>query len=100
MKKKVLSVLMACVVTVMSVDLTAVAAQVTEMPEARGNVPSHGEPQTPAPSSEVALDLKMDGRVKPSRVPHCFHKRIRKTIIPLPSFSTDCGPPLRFHPRG
>ncbi|XP_040476125.1 Golgi membrane protein 1 isoform X5 [Ursus maritimus] len=28
------------------------------VPQVRGNVPSNGEPQTPAPSSEVALDLK------------------------------------------
>ncbi|XP_055283691.1 Golgi membrane protein 1 [Moschus berezovskii] len=32
-----------------------------EVPEARGNVPSHSEPQTPAPSSEVAFDLKRQG---------------------------------------
>lgn len=32
-----------------------------EVPEARGNMPSHSEPQTPAPSSEVAFDLKRHG---------------------------------------
>ncbi|XP_040476122.1 Golgi membrane protein 1 isoform X2 [Ursus maritimus] len=31
------------------------------VPQVRGNVPSNGEPQTPAPSSEVALDLKRQG---------------------------------------
>uniref|UniRef100_A0A673TWY6 Uncharacterized protein n=1 Tax=Suricata suricatta TaxID=37032 RepID=A0A673TWY6_SURSU len=32
-----------------------------EVPQVKGNVPSNGEPQTPAPSSEVALDLKRQG---------------------------------------
>uniref|UniRef100_A0A7N5K6I1 Golgi membrane protein 1 n=1 Tax=Ailuropoda melanoleuca TaxID=9646 RepID=A0A7N5K6I1_AILME len=31
------------------------------VPQVRGNVPSNGEPQTPAPSSEAALDLKRQG---------------------------------------
>ncbi|XP_077605687.1 Golgi membrane protein 1 [Crocuta crocuta] len=32
-----------------------------EVPPVKGNVPSNGEPQTPAPSSEAALDLKRRG---------------------------------------
>lgn len=32
-----------------------------EVPPVKGNVPSDGEPQTPAPSSEVALDLRRRG---------------------------------------
>ncbi|XP_059870968.1 Golgi membrane protein 1 [Delphinus delphis] len=32
-----------------------------EVPQARGNMPSNSEPQTPVPSSEVALDLKKQG---------------------------------------
>ncbi|CAD7691783.1 unnamed protein product [Nyctereutes procyonoides] len=32
-----------------------------EVPQVKGNVPSDGEPQTPAPSLEVALDLKRQG---------------------------------------
>lgn len=32
-----------------------------EVPQARGNVPSNSEPQTPVPSSEAALDLKKQG---------------------------------------
>ncbi|XP_045324966.1 Golgi membrane protein 1 [Leopardus geoffroyi] len=32
-----------------------------EVPPVKGNMPSDGEPQTPAPSSEVALDLRRRG---------------------------------------
>eukprot|EP00069_Balaena_mysticetus_P019801 bmy_12568T0 len=32
-----------------------------EVPQARGNMPSNSEPQTPVPSSEAALDLKKQG---------------------------------------
>lgn len=32
-----------------------------EVPPVKGNVPSDGEPQTPAPSSEVAVDLRRRG---------------------------------------
>lgn len=32
-----------------------------EVPKAKENMPSNGEPQTPAPSSEVAVDLKRQG---------------------------------------
>lgn len=32
-----------------------------EVPQAKGNVPSNDEPQTPAPSSEAALDLRREG---------------------------------------
>ncbi|KAM9700311.1 Golgi membrane protein 1 isoform 2-T2 [Dama dama] len=39
-----------------------------EVPEARGNVPSHREPQTPAPSSEVAFDLKRREETKEIQV--------------------------------
>ncbi|XP_057405283.1 Golgi membrane protein 1 isoform X1 [Balaenoptera acutorostrata] len=33
-----------------------------EVPQARGNMPSNSEPQTPVPSSEAALDLKKQGK--------------------------------------
>ncbi|XP_058421486.1 Golgi membrane protein 1 isoform X2 [Diceros bicornis minor] len=32
-----------------------------EVPQGKGNVPSNGEPQTPAPSAEAALDSKRQG---------------------------------------
>jgi len=35
-----------------------------EVPQVKGNVPSNGEPQTPVPSSEAALDLKRQGEKK------------------------------------
>ncbi|XP_057581034.1 Golgi membrane protein 1 isoform X2 [Hippopotamus amphibius kiboko] len=39
-----------------------------EVPQARGNVPSHNEPQTPAPSSEAALYLKKQEETKEIQV--------------------------------
>nr|XP_020737841.1 Golgi membrane protein 1 isoform X2 [Odocoileus virginianus texanus] len=39
-----------------------------EVLEARGNVPRHREPQTPAPSSEVAFDLKRQEETKEIQV--------------------------------
>ncbi|KAM8803619.1 Golgi membrane protein 1 [Rhynchonycteris naso] len=38
----------------------AILSQAVE-PQAKGNMPSRGEPQTPAPSSEVASDLRREG---------------------------------------
>ncbi|XP_036186548.1 Golgi membrane protein 1 isoform X1 [Myotis myotis] len=32
-----------------------------EVPQTKGNVPGNGEPQTPVPSSEAALDLRREG---------------------------------------
>lgn len=32
-----------------------------EVPQTKGNVPGNSEPQTPVPSSEMALDLRIEG---------------------------------------
>lgn len=32
-----------------------------EVQQTKGNVPGNGEPQTPVPSSEAALDLRSEG---------------------------------------
>lgn len=54
-----------------------------DVPPAKGGVPSNSEPQTPAPSSQAALDLKrrgekgkrsLAGKAKPSSE-LCSHKR-------------------------
>ncbi|KAJ1059109.1 hypothetical protein K5549_007910 [Capra hircus] len=56
-----------------------------EVPEARGNVPSHSEPQTPAPSSEVAFDLKRQGEKEETKeIQVVSEEELQRDSVALP----------------
>lgn len=56
-----------------------------EVPKAKENMPSNGEPQTPAPSSEVAVDLKRQGEKEETNdIPVISEEELRRGRLGLP----------------
>ncbi|XP_073736755.1 Golgi membrane protein 1 [Callorhinus ursinus] len=55
-----------------------------EVPQVKGNVPSNGEPQTPAPSSEAALALKRQGEKKETNEIQVASEELPRDSLGLP----------------
>nr|XP_019605657.1 PREDICTED: Golgi membrane protein 1 isoform X2 [Rhinolophus sinicus] len=56
-----------------------------EVPKAKENMPSNGEPQTPAPSSEVAVDLKRQGEKEETNdIPVISEEELQRGSLGLP----------------
>ncbi|XP_030885724.1 Golgi membrane protein 1 [Leptonychotes weddellii] len=55
-----------------------------EVPQVKGNMPSNGDPQTPVPSSEAALDLKGQGGKKESNEIQVASEELPRDSLGLP----------------
>lgn len=55
-----------------------------EAPKAKENMPSNGEPQTPAPTSEVSVDLKRQGEKEETNDIQVISEELRRDSLGLP----------------